>query len=212
MAKENEEKMSVRGRPREFDRDAALEKALNLFWQHGYEPTSLAMLCSELGIRPPSFYAAFTSKEALFVEAIHHYDRKYWAKIFRQLEESNASLSAALTEFFERAVGVLVNPEHPRGCMVVIAATNLAAKEERIATLMKTLRRDTRAVFLRRLRRAQTEKEFRGDPETTADALNIFLEGMSVQARDGISKNDLLKTVRLVPLLLTMPSTGLRQG
>ncbi len=212
MAKETEEKMSVRGRPREFDRDVALEKALNLFWQHGYEPTSLAMLCSELGIRPPSFYAAFTSKEALFIEAIHHYDRKYWTKIFRQLEESNAPLSAALTEFFERAVEVLVNPEHPRGCMVVIAATNLSAKEERIATLMKTLRRDTRAVFLRRLRRAQTEKEFRGDPETTADALNIFLEGMSVQARDGISKNDLLKTVRLVPLLLTMPSTGLRQG
>ena len=202
MTNENPEKIPARGRPRGFDREAALEKALNLFWRHGYEPTSLAMLCGELGIRPPSFYAAFTSKEALFIEAVRHYDEKYWAEAFRRLETSDAPLTESLIDFFALAVDVLVNPTHPRGCMVVIAAANLSVKEERIASLMKSLRRDTRNVFLRRLERAKTKGEFEGDPETVADALNIFLEGMSVQARDGISREDLLKAVQLVPLLL----------
>lgn len=88
--------------------------------------------------------------------------------------------------------------------MVVIAATNLSNKEERIASLMKSLRQGTRDVFRRRLVSAKKKGEFAGDPESTANALNIFLEGMSVQARDGISREALLLAAKKVPLLLDL--------
>src|SRR6478609_6768993 len=63
----------VRGRPRSFDREAALERAMLLFWEHGYEATSLSQLTSAMGITPPSLYAAFGDKQALFLEAVDRY-------------------------------------------------------------------------------------------------------------------------------------------
>lgn len=194
----------TQGRPREFDREEALDKALHAFWRCGYETTSVAALCTELGISPPSFYAAFVSKEALFIEAIQYYEEKYWTAAFRQLENPQKPLRDAVFEFFKNAAEFLADPSKPRGCMVVIAATNLSNKEERIASLMKSLRQGTRDVFRRRLVSAKKKGEFAGDPESTANALNIFLEGMSVQARDGISREALLLAAKKVPLLLDL--------
>ncbi|MDO4936976.1 MAG: TetR/AcrR family transcriptional regulator [Sutterellaceae bacterium] len=177
---------------------------MHVFWRYGYETTSVATLCSELGVCPPSFYAAFESKEALFIEAIRYYEQKYWTTAFEQLEEASQPLGEAFLDFFTKAADLLVNPANPRGCMVVIAATNLSIKEERIASLMKAMRQGTRDVFKRRLESAKACGEFAGDPESTANALNIFLEGMSVQAKDGMSKKDLLLAVQKVPLLLAL--------
>ena len=71
--------MAQMGRPRRFDRDEAVQQALHLFWQHGYEATSLAQLKAQIGggITAPSFYAAFGSKEALFREAVACYLNSY---------------------------------------------------------------------------------------------------------------------------------------
>ena len=67
-----------KGRPRSFDRAKALEAALRTFWKLGYEPASVPELCSAMGVNPPSMYAAFGSKAALFIEAMEHYERSYW--------------------------------------------------------------------------------------------------------------------------------------
>ena len=67
-----------KGRPRSFDRAKALEAALRTFWKLGYEPASVPELCSAMGVNPPSMYAAFGSKAALFIEAMEHYELAYW--------------------------------------------------------------------------------------------------------------------------------------
>ena len=65
--------MTVIGRPREFDRDVALQEAMLVFWRKGFLATSMNDLCDAMGIRSPSLYAAFGSKEALYIEAVGHY-------------------------------------------------------------------------------------------------------------------------------------------
>ena len=175
------------GRPREFNRKEALEKALKIFWSYGYEPTPVSLLCSEMGIKPPSFYAAFGNKESLFIEAINYYEQTYWQEPLRRLEASHLPIREALNVFFKEAADILLNPANPSGCMVVLAAVNISPKEERIASLVKKLRLETGNFFFRRLKRAQKDGEVEGDITAMADALNILLEGMSIQAKDGLS-------------------------
>ncbi len=194
----------TKGRPRSFDRNRALMIALRIFWKLGYEPASVAVLCEAMGINPPSFYAAFKSKEELFLEAVNFYEARYWTDVLKQLEESTKPVDAALAEFFQEAASILLNPENPSGCMVVLAAVNIAPKEKRIAEAVKKLRSQTRDFFERRLKKAQDAGEIsvKANLSTLADALNIMLEGMSIQAKDDIPLQTLRQAVRHVPNLL----------
>ena len=185
----------TKGRPRTFDREEALQKALRIFWELGYEPASVAAICKAIGINPPSFYAAFGSKETLFLEAVRYYEKTYWTGLLTEFEESRLPIAQALRIFFEKAAAVLLNPATPNGCMVVLAAVNISPKETQILALVKDLRRATRDFFARRLARAVREGELTSslDIEGLADMLNIFLEGMSIQARDGLALTSLAK-------------------
>src|ERR1700733_6957952 len=77
--------MAVIGRPREFDRDAALEAAMLLFWRKGFAMTSMNDLCEAMGIRSPSLYAAFGDKEALYLQAVDHYVRTVGPPVWDRL-------------------------------------------------------------------------------------------------------------------------------
>ncbi len=192
------------GRPRTFDRDKALETALRIFWQLGYEPASVASICSAIGINPPSFYSAFGSKEELFMEAVRYYEKTYWTGVLKSFESSKRPISQAVADFFKEAARILLNPKNPSGCMVVLAAVNISPKEKNIAAQVKDLRMDTRNFFARRLERARAEGELAAEADIAAlaDSLNIFLEGMSIQAKDGLPLAHLLKAADLVPLIL----------
>lgn len=194
----------TQGRPRTFDREEALRKALRIFWELGYAPASVAAICKAIGINPPSFYAAFGCKETLFLEAVRYYEKNYWTDLLTEFEESRLPLTQSLRIFFEKAAAVLLNPDNPNGCMVVLAAVNISPKETKIRSLVKELRRATRDYFARRLARAVREGELAGDVDTEAlaDTLNIFLEGMSIQARDGLSLASLSKAVAPVTALV----------
>src|SRR2546422_11461601 len=76
MKRANGKPVKPRGRPREFDREAALEQAIDVFWRHGYEATSVSDLTAAMGINPPSLYAAFGDKEKLFLEAVEPYQQQ----------------------------------------------------------------------------------------------------------------------------------------
>src|SRR4051794_38993981 len=108
-----------RGRPRSFDREAALDSAMLLFWEHGYEATSLSQLTAAMGISPPSLYAAFGDKQALFLETVDRYVTRGGADTLSLMGDAKTAREA-VAHFLELSAQRLTNPNFPRGCMVVL--------------------------------------------------------------------------------------------
>lgn len=193
-----------RGRPRSFDRDTALSKALDLFWKRGYAPVSVAELCMVMGINAPSLYAAFGSKAGLFLEAVNDYERRYWSGPSRRFMEEK-DVYRAVRDFFAEAVCILLSPDTPCGCMVVLADVNISGQEEDVIRALQRLRFATRRMFAERIRKAVAEGQLPADTEVDilAGAFNMFLEGMSLQVRDGVKTGELEMmasyAVRLLP-------------
>lgn len=181
-----------RGRPREFDREKALETALKLFWEQGFEPTSVAELCQAMNINPPSLYAAFGNKSQLFLEAARYYENRYWVAPAKKLM-ATSDIYQAVNNFFMEAAAILLAPASPCGCMIVVAAVNISASETEIITELKKMREETRKMFADRLRTAIGAAQIPADTDVPAlsGALTAFLEGLSLQAREGIFLSEL---------------------
>lgn len=181
-----------RGRPRAFDREEALNKALEIFWRLGYEPASVALLCSEMGINPPSLYASFGNKAQLFLEAVRHYEKIYWEEPARSFM-AEPNIYCAVEKFFLESAKILISPDTPCGCMVVLAAVNISEDETEIRDAMRELRMQTRQMFSDKLREAIKLRQIPASTDVPglSGALNTFLEGMSLQAKDGIFQSEL---------------------
>lgn len=193
-----------KGRPRAFDRAQALNKALEIFWRQGYAPASVAELCKAMEINPPSLYATFGNKASLFLEALRHYEHTYWdAPARRFLAEPD--VHAAVEQFFREAAEILLSPETPCGCMVVLAAVNISDDEKEIIAAVRELRLATKTMFADRFRRAIQDGQIPADTDVPAlaGALNTLLEGLSLQARDGLFQSELkaiaAHAVRMLP-------------
>lgn len=193
-----------KGRPRAFDRAQALNKALEIFWRQGYAPASVAELCKAMEINPPSLYATFGNKASLFLEALRHYEHTYWdAPARRFLAEPD--VHAAVEQFFREAAEILLSPETPCGCMVVLAAVNISEDEKEIIAAVRDLRLATKTMFADRFRRAIQDGQIPADTDVPAlaGALNTLLEGLSLQARDGLFQSELkaiaAHAVRMLP-------------
>ncbi|MDA3626509.1 TetR/AcrR family transcriptional regulator [Saccharopolyspora sp. WRP15-2] len=177
------------GRPRSFDREAALQAAMLLFWERGYEATALSDLTRAMGISSPSLYAAFGSKEALFREAIALYNSAEEAVGEHSLQK-HPTARQAIEAMLRDNADAYVDPSTPRGCMVVLSATNCGPDNQRVQEFLAECREsDYRAVHSR-LERAVAE----GDVPAGADIAAIasfyltVLQGLSIQARDGCSR------------------------
>ncbi|QVK22466.1 TetR/AcrR family transcriptional regulator [Shewanella dokdonensis] len=164
---------AVRGRPRLFDREAALDQAMRLFWRKGFSATSLSDLTSSMGISPPSLYAAFGSKETLYAEALAHYRQSFGNKLWAGFDEA-ATAREAITAYLMNAVrlfGGAAAADYPAGCMLALSAVG----EEGNAILGKIVR-DARAQTLQhldeRLARAVSEGEL---PAAKATGLARFI-------------------------------------
>ncbi|GAA1207676.1 TetR/AcrR family transcriptional regulator [Prauserella alba] len=188
--------MSPRGRPRAFDRDAALDTAMRAFWEHGYEATSVSDLTAAMGIGSPSLYAAFGGKEALFRESVDHYVRRYGQQAVEELDREPV-VRRAVEAMLLANVGLYTDPALPPGCMVVDAATNCAPGNDAVREFLAEQRRVTRERVAARLRRAVAEGEL--PAEADLDALVAFCEtvrnGLSHLARDGRSADELRSVV-----------------
>lgn len=198
-----------KGRPRAFDRAQALRSALEVFWRRGYAPASVAELCKAMRINPPSLYATFGNKAALFLEALRHYEHTYWDGPSRRFQEE-PDVYAAVEHFFRDAARILLSPHTPCGCMVVLAAVNIAEDEAEIIAAVRELRQATETLFAERLRRAVQEGQLPPDMpvEPLAGALNTLLEGLSLQARDGLSLSELSAIAGLAVRLLPPPGSS----
>lgn len=201
-----EEKLAGRqkGRPREFDRETALCVALEMFWKRGFEPTSVADLCTAMDIKPPSLYATFGNKAALFLEAVRHYEDVYWKDVSVKFR-NEPDIYKAVRDFFRDAARILLSPDTPCGCMVVLAAVNIAEDEKDIIASIREMRLDTKRMFAERLRQAISDGQIPADTDvpSLAGALNALLEGLSLQARDNIFQSELMAmaahAVRMLP-------------
>lgn len=191
------EKKQSRGRPREFDRDRALDLAQMLFWQNGYEGTSIAELTSVLGITPPSLYAAFGSKDALYREVLALYLSTRSERMTKALEKKG-SARAAIDAMLKEAVDMFTSDDSPRGCLVANGALRCAKEHQPIAEHTAMLRRLTQDGIKRRLDRAKEEGDLPKGTDTAALAsfYASVIQGISVQAVDGASKARLRDIVR----------------
>lgn len=173
------------GRPRSFNRDEAIDVALDAFWRSGYEQTSIAQLTAAIGIRPPSLYAAFGDKAGLFTEASSRYIERFRRSLDELLDRPTTR--EAIAALLRGTAAAHTDPATPPGCPVL--------SEPRLATE----RRRMRDTIADRLYRGQRE----GDLPTSfnADELANFYEavltGMSDRARDGGTHHDLLAIANL---------------
>jgi AcrR family transcriptional regulator len=186
-----------RGRPLSFDRDAALEAAMHVFWERGYEAASVADLTSAMGITPPSLYTAFGDKEQLFLEAIERYALGYGSISARALREEPTA-RGAIERWLVEAAKELTEPCHPKGCMVVMAATNCSAAAERVQDALMLRRSEAIANVGRRIQEAIDSGELPAgtDAAELASFYAAVYQGMSMQAKDGATREGLLRTVR----------------
>ncbi|CAI0799538.1 Bacterial regulatory proteins, tetR family [Serratia quinivorans] len=191
------------GRPREFDREQALLKARDLFWRQGYEGTSMSDLVAELGIASARIYKAFGSKELLFREAIASYENHEGGFADRAFSEEN-DVRVAIKRLLDDAVALYSRTDLPQGCMVVSSAASVSDESSGIKDWLAEHRLQRTQGMIDRLRTAVATGEL--PPETDADALGdyfaAFLHGLSVQARDGVSRARLEAAVKVALLAL----------
>ncbi|MFJ5043221.1 TetR/AcrR family transcriptional regulator [Streptomyces sp. NPDC088719] len=188
--------MAERGRPRAFDRAAALRRAMETFWEFGYEGTKLTDLTAAMGINSASLYNTFGSKEQLFREAVSLYDRTAGSATNRALREAPTA-RAAVEAMLRGNIDTFTDPETPSGCMIVLSATNCSYQNKQVAEHLAQWRRTSVAELEKRLERAVGEGELA--PGTDVRAIAAFyatiLHGLSIEARDGVPLERLRATV-----------------
>jgi AcrR family transcriptional regulator len=181
------------GRPRAFDADKALDRALAIFWRNGYEGASLPALTKAMGINRPSLYAAFGNKEALFRKAVERYDAgpaRYTRKAIK-LPTARKVVEALL----KGIVALLTRPQNPGGCLMVQGALACGENGSRVRQELASRRAAGVAAMRRRFQRAIDE----GDLPANADASGLarfvatVMHGLAVQAASGASRKELLR-------------------
>ncbi|MFE7095546.1 TetR/AcrR family transcriptional regulator [Streptomyces erythrochromogenes] len=179
-----------RGRPRSFDRDAALDKAMTAFWERGYEATSISDLTSSIGVSAPSLYAAFGDKRKLFDEVVAVYGSRYGDFAGVALAQEPTA-RAAVERILREAARIYTDPAHPPGCMVISAATNTTSEE--VAQALRTRRNAGLELFERRIRADVAAGALPADTDARALAryAGAVLQGMSQQSRDGATREEL---------------------
>ena len=189
--------MATRGRPRSFNREEALRQAQQLFWARGYEGVSLADLQKAMGdITAPSFYAAFGSKEDLFREAVELY-RRCEGRAPAEALGGGATARDAIEALLRTAVAAFSQPGKPGGCLLLVGAMNCTEANRGMADYLREMRRQRQTVIRQRLQRGVRE----GDLPKGVDlgALATFyitvLDGLALQARDGVPRKVLMAAV-----------------
>ena len=185
----------TRGRPRSFDREAALKRAIKVFWQHGYEATSINDLTHAMGINPPSLYAAFGDKEKLFMEVVDRYQEERRAAVMRAFEEPTAK--RALERWLTEAADALARDRAPRGCLLVMSDTNCSAQSRHVQNALALRRASMTKLLKSRIDRGVKEGDVPAGTDTSvlASFYSVVLQGMVMLARDRPSRKSLLGAV-----------------
>ena len=183
--------MASPGRPRSFDKQKALDAALQVFWRKGYEGASLADLTSAMGIEKPSMYAAFGDKEQLFRQVLDHYEKGPAKMMYAALQEPTAR--RLIERLLRESADAGSDPHHPRGCLFVQGALACSGEADCIRTELISRRAAGEAALRKRLQRAKREGDLpkKSDPAGLARYIMAVLHGMSVRSSAGATRKEL---------------------
>jgi len=194
-----------RGRPRTFDRKAALRCAMEVFWTKGFDGCSMSDLVDAMDINSPSIYAAFGSKENLFREAIDLYAVSEGA-ITRQAIKEHGSGREVIAAVLKRNIDMLTQAAAPRGCMVILGTVNIGVEHEELRAFLQSRAQNVANLIKQRLVQSLADGELAADAHTDALATLCVtvLSGLSVQAHNGVPRQTLLDAtdafVSILPL------------
>ncbi|MFI6310236.1 TetR/AcrR family transcriptional regulator [Nocardia fusca] len=190
---------ATRGRPRTFDRAAALDAATRLFWERGYHATSLGDLTAAMGIRPGSLYKAFGDKQSLFREVVDSYSATPNAAFVRRALDETSTARAAFDRILHDAARIYADPAHPPGCLIITAATNVTGQDAEIEAFLRDIRNANLRTFRDRFDTAGKQGELApdADPAALANFFAVVIQGMSQRARDGATVDDLRRVADL---------------
>ncbi|MBT0670041.1 TetR/AcrR family transcriptional regulator [Novosphingobium profundi] len=185
----------TRGRPREFDPDAALGAALQVFWKHGYDGASLAELTEAMGITKPSLYACFGNKEALFKKALDLYERDKLAYIRSALEAPSAR--GVAERLFKGGVETYCGASESQGCLGVISLVACTNEDSSIRDHVIARRQSSEAALVARFEEALADGDLPEgtDPKVLAQCLTTMLQGLAIRAQAGAERADLEKLI-----------------
>jgi AcrR family transcriptional regulator len=185
--------MATRGRPRTFDPDIALRQAAQAFWEHGYEGTSLNDLAQAMGIASASIYACFGSKADLFRQVMEHYGATAGAAPRRALDE-HPTARVAVHAMLRAVVDQITRPDAPHYCMLILAAPTGAVENHAVREFLADIRRSQFAAVKERLVRGVVDGDISmpaADVDAVARYYTTVVQGLSVQARDGATREEL---------------------
>jgi AcrR family transcriptional regulator len=188
-----EEHMASRGRPRTFDREQALQSALGVFWARGYDGATLDELLAAMGgIAPPSFYAAFGSKDQLFREAVDLYHANMSGVMRKALDAPTAR--AAVAGLLREAATQFCRADGPGGCLLVLGALNSTRGNKDAHDYLQALRQKGSDVIRARLAKGVKDGDLpAGTPiSDLASFYTTVVQGLAVRARDGASRQVLM--------------------
>ena len=197
--KKGEEGKRGRGRPAVFDRVVALQAAVKLFWERGYEGTSFDDLISAMGISASSFYNSFGSKEALYCEATRSYLEWSGQWFFAILNDPSIDTRTAFARLFEATAEEFTRGDHPPGCMISLAGTHCPPDLSNIRDMMAEHRAFSESAMAARIRKGVVDGDVPEgtDCEMLAAYYSAVARGLAVQARDGASREKLAQIGRL---------------
>lgn len=197
-----------RGRPKVFDRAEMMDKAMMLFWQHGYEATSLAELAEATGAKAPTLYAEFTNKEGLFMAVLDRYMARFIAKHQATLFCDEKSVTQALRDYFTAVVGCFTRSDTPAGCFLINTSATVSSSAEPIVETIREKHASQEQTLLTFLQQRQLRGEIpsHSDLPVIAHFLMCIVQGMAVSAREGATREKLMEiidtTLRLWPELV----------
>jgi AcrR family transcriptional regulator len=185
------------GRPISFDKNAALEAAMLLFWERGYEGTSMADLTQAMGLNPSSIYAAFGDKHALFELAVKRYMEMRAQYAGKALEEP--TLEKVVRALFDNTVAFLTTPGHPPTCMTLAGAVGCSLDASPARDLMTEIRKQNQVALRQRLLKARKSGELSKDIDVDdyTRYLSTIIAGLSIQAANGSTKAELNRTAQM---------------
>ncbi len=184
-------------RPRAFDEAEVLDRAMEVFWRHGYAGASFAELTKAMGLNSPSIYVAFGNKRGLFDAVLQRYRTRRSAHRDAIMSAPTARLVAE--RFLFGAVDWLVDPNEPLGCLTIQSGLAAGVAHDDVPQALANYRKATREALARRLDQAKVEGDLppSADPEALAKFLFAVFAGLAVQAAEGLSKAELQATAQL---------------